>query len=399
MINLKAKICTQEVLLGIVLPGIILNILVHSCQSLDKKIEDSGIKSIIEQTHSLQLSQFSDSASFLFLENASNSMVAEINKIKESENYLFILDKEILETLFVFDKNGFFRFKIETGPGAENEPTSIHDFTIDEKEREIIILDRAKQKLFLFDFDNNYIKTIPINTFADFIEIFDNGLILLFRNIYFQKGDAFGNHQVLFMDKEGRIIKQLLQLSKGQTYQAFYESLNPLAKSNNKIVFQPALSNHVYEFSQDGGYIKTRFELGVKDILPKIKEIKAIEEFMREIDKENILYSVGLIFSTEKMHIMLYRNRDRYFFVTHRRNDNNIYAYPNIDNNLNEIQFIQPVSQDENWIYFSTPPEILTNLALRSPEAMPNIIVKSLGMDRIISGDVNPLIIKLKINN
>lgn len=86
----------------------------------------------LDNTSSIPLSTFVDSIGVVALETHDSCLIASIFKIIEQNNLLYILDQR-QHTLFCFDLNGKYHFKINNYGMGPDEYQAIEDFTITKK--------------------------------------------------------------------------------------------------------------------------------------------------------------------------------------------------------------------------------------------------------------------------
>ncbi len=95
---------------------------------------------------------------YIPLETNSNCLIGHIDKIAISDDRLYILDKDSSKKLFVFDLDGNFIGSIgEPGKGPQ-EYIKLIDFSIDEKTKEIVLLDNFR-KILIFKFSGEFVKS------------------------------------------------------------------------------------------------------------------------------------------------------------------------------------------------------------------------------------------------
>lgn len=216
-----------------------------SCNSEQSNI--AQLKLSIEEESSLNLSSLCDSVRAIPLKTNTGQPIAQIDKLSINENLIYILDKEILETLFVFDLDGHLQFQLETGPGGPMEFTSLDDFTIDYAGN-IFILNNDQRKIFVFDKNGNFQRTVTIPDFSHSIEFFQNS-IFVYRNNSYQKIDAFQNNQIIRLKLDGEVISGYLPIAKESDYLSFHESFRPFYSNPENLIFNQALNDTIYQFS------------------------------------------------------------------------------------------------------------------------------------------------------
>ncbi len=242
----------------------------------------------IEGINNLKLSSVFLSARPIILELTDNSIIGSINKMQVIEDKLIILDKSRAKSLFVFNKDGKFLYKVGERGGGPGEYTGISDFTIDIDRKIIFLMDENRQIInaydlmdgkFLYDINirDEYSKSYHIQ-FADSV---------LYTDLFYKDRRAkeqrllrsidikTGNTQNLFLDvKYNKGFNEMYFTGKGVFFsrnnnpvymQLFMDTLMTL--SNNKVLPYIVLNSKNLVNSKDientrkisGSYITGKF--------------------------------------------------------------------------------------------------------------------------------------------
>ena len=167
--NAKKTIMGKELALVLVL------FFVFSCTEKKSEIilKDISIDSKENFKKDSKLSEVIEDFRFVSLENTKNSLIGEINKIRVFNNKIFVLDALTSKSLFIFSNTGSFLYqvgRVGNGPGEFLLPM---DFTIDKKNKEIIILDAERKRMHFYSLEGEFIKTKKLDFFGDALE-YDN---------------------------------------------------------------------------------------------------------------------------------------------------------------------------------------------------------------------------------
>lgn len=93
------------------------------------------------------------------LETNDECLIGDIRKLSVENDRIFILDSDVSQKLFVFNKTGKYLFSIGQKGQGPGEYYSINDFFIDKDDRRIIIYDANLRNLHYYDWDGQYVKT------------------------------------------------------------------------------------------------------------------------------------------------------------------------------------------------------------------------------------------------
>jgi hypothetical protein len=219
-----------------------------SCSSKnDNALKSNEISIFKNNLESLNSSQFVDSISFIALETNSKNIIGSITKLIKTNDKYFILDTKSAKKLLVFSITGRFLYSIGNLGKGPGEYLNIMDFTIDDKNNYILIIDNL-QKIIKTDLDGNFIseKKVP-KDFKSFTNIVaQDGLI------YTYSGLSAGNtkkYQIIQFDRKLDPIRWLLPYKYPLPGQRRFN--NALYSFENNIYFVSFYDNVIYQRKDD----------------------------------------------------------------------------------------------------------------------------------------------------
>ena len=177
----------------------------------------------------------------------SSEPIGEITKMIVTENKIFILDAQVAQQIFVFDKTGKLLFRIKNKGRGPKEYLSIWDIQIDTARNEIFVNDAlARSYLYFSTDDGQFIRREKgiANCYAARI---DNLYINLQTN-----GQDFNdkeNWAILVTDKDSVLYKGFeFRPLQGDNY-----IVNSIYRDNDgSLLYTPINSDTVYQFSSPG---------------------------------------------------------------------------------------------------------------------------------------------------
>ncbi len=113
-------------------------------------------------------SQFFDKKKVVVLETTNESLISQINRIYSFNNKFYILDKRS-KSVYIFQENGKFIKRIKRLGSGPGEYTNLTDFTIDLKNRQLILLCDIPNSLIYLDLDGNYLNQKFKNRYERYI--------------------------------------------------------------------------------------------------------------------------------------------------------------------------------------------------------------------------------------
>lgn len=122
------------------------------------------------QQRKLNLSQLFRKAKVILLDSCSKALVGNINRTAMTGGYLFVLDKDVAKTVFMFDRNGKFIRTIGSPGKGKGEYISPSDFAIDTDRHHIYVLDRLQFRILQYDYTTGrYLTSISIHQQSNYL--------------------------------------------------------------------------------------------------------------------------------------------------------------------------------------------------------------------------------------
>jgi hypothetical protein len=243
--------------------------------------------------------------------SADDFLFKRISKIKICDDRIFILDI-ITKKLIVFDINGKGIGqvgRIGQGPG---EYIRIHEFDVDDSGN-IFFIDGTTDRLFIYDGNLKFVAVTKMPFESTMLGCLSNNK-LIFGLASWNKGDN-ASRKIAITDTEMNTGQAYLQYDE-YVDEKFIIGLSLFANDGNKILYNQAIDNYVYEFSQDGKPSNTYFfDFGNKNIPNEYKkEIEAnYDSFknyycIRDLMALNDKYILGTVWNTNTTNFIIDRN-------------------------------------------------------------------------------------------
>lgn len=126
----------------------------------DKKDGDNIVINLDKrQGSAIPLSTYFKSVQTIILETTDESLIGSINELQVFDGFIYILDRSITKSLFVFDQGGRFVRKIGRSGNGPGEHIQLSDFTLDTENGFIFVLDYGKY-IHKYRLDGTFIQTI-----------------------------------------------------------------------------------------------------------------------------------------------------------------------------------------------------------------------------------------------
>lgn len=226
-------------------------------QKQSESNEPSGMESIPItdfETYNGRFSEFAEAVEMIPLEFTEESILGEIKKVVLSEDFIFVMERDNSAGIYTFDRSGKFLYRIGSRGQGPEECADVDDFSINEKDRLIYIYDSVRKKVFVFSFDNEFIKTIPMDYSATNME-YQDGLFYLYRE------DArYGVplYSLVIKDINGDLVEKYYPMSDlPKSHDCVF------CKRENDILFAQDMNDSVFVLS--GGKLSPLYYIDYKD--------------------------------------------------------------------------------------------------------------------------------------
>jgi hypothetical protein len=138
---------------------LVLSILILSCTNKIVDKRDISID-INNKENFIDLLNYLD-GEVICLESNENCLIGQIDKVRITEDYIFVLDRRIAKAIFIFDRKGCFIRKFDKNGKGEGECLFLADFDL--YDGVLYILSGLDRKILLYDYVNDgFIKEIKL---------------------------------------------------------------------------------------------------------------------------------------------------------------------------------------------------------------------------------------------
>jgi hypothetical protein len=221
-----------------------------SCEK-NKNIETENIHQIPvnpQESLDLSFSDFFDTTLIVPLEVTPNSLIGEVSKVITTRDLVYVLDRNIAETLFVFDYQGRFLHSfsgIGSGPG---EYLRVTNFFISKDEKTIFITDLSLGKILALDQKGNFLfekKFVSGENFDDLIPYQKGFLIAKPTPDDLAVELQYLDYDLEFIEVPLKLVEQNFIMEAGSKHQFFYPG------NGGTTYFKEVLSKNLYAISPD----------------------------------------------------------------------------------------------------------------------------------------------------
>src|SRR5690606_27650390 len=314
---------------------------------------------------SINLTELFNAYEVVVLDDADGqAQLGDITNLMELDDRLIVLDNEIAQAIFVFDRAGNFLFKTERGEGP-TQTLSIEDFTIDEDNMQLIILDNGAMSIKFFDLaDGNFLQSIKINDYQYGIT-HTNGKIWL-KNSFDVAENKYNKAKIIALDPHDNeddvsITHLPLLTEEGEAYSRYVAGDIAFLKAGSTIFYAEDWGNKIYSFSENGSLLnQIEIDFGKDGFHNYSDQIDSESDLSNIFENHSTKYIMGMgnAGNSEKI-IYTVSNGGalNYFFANADLTD--IAVYEDINNDLFATPVMPFIGSSDKAVYMVYRPEFL----------------------------------------
>lgn len=330
---------------------------------------------------------------YIKLETNDDCLVGAIDKILFRNN-IYILDKKIAKSLFVFNLSGRFLFKLRNIGKGPGEFISINDFDIDVNGN-IYILDIYGKKIINFDSQGEYLKEIKLNFYSHSFCYLGLDQFVLNQN------DLSDNVFNIIYWKNGVSEKKYFPYRKSiDDKQGFHTVEYRIHHSRNSIMYCPKYTHILYNIATEGISEKYIFNFGQKKEIP-LDYLKSIS-FRDQIDylmNSDVVWYLDNFYETEKVvsFTFMYKQRKWTIFYSKETSKYELYdCLPCIGMKNNILGNLYPLGVFENQFIAKIDFSQIVSLK-KNPESI--LYKENLQLLNSLTTFPNPVLVLYELND
>lgn len=312
--------------------------------SCNKAVKNENLESIKvdikAEPIAVKFKDYFSSQKVITLETNKESIFSKIDRITFYDDKIFILDRK-LNSVLVFKENGSFLYKIKNIGRGPEEYTGLMDFTIDEKNKNIILYTHRPYGLYIHNMDGSFIKKIKLNDLYMNMASIDGKMFFLNKDI--KKEYLLFDYDIAKNEKEG-----FLEINDRDETYSNYGIGYPLLTKDKNIHLSFPYSETIYEINEKGVEAKYYVDFGAQRMPEDIyKTKKSFRELFDYGQANNYGYGICnfrenkdfITFNYQLINLVIYSKKSKKSIkVSGIKNDDMLYgsyiAHDGNDNNF-----------------------------------------------------------------
>lgn len=217
--------------------------LLVSCK--DHEIQKPGITRTLEYNkdfydYSGDYSKVVRHVDLIPLGTNANCLIGQITQIIERNGFYYIFDRDISQTLFIFDSVGNFINKIHEKGKGPRETISPMFMAMDEYTNELVLCSSVPPKILIYNALGVFKREILVSRPLNAIEVFDNDSYVVRNN-----GQE---NQICIIDKQGNSIKNIHSYNPALNSITFKD----FTRFGDKVLYHKDYVDTIYQITTEG---------------------------------------------------------------------------------------------------------------------------------------------------
>lgn len=298
-----------------------------SSVAVSDSLYSGGVETITvdEIKDEINLSDITDSVSYIPLETNKESLFAYINKLVIYKNRIYVMDNIRAKGVFIFDMQGRLIAKIGKRGGAPFEFADLWGMAIDKKNDRLVVADMRKCQVMVYSLDGEYEKHIKIPfLFTGDFDILPSGTMLFATNkdCYNTHLKKYEDYRLLYVDSTGTITRAEFKRDDNARINILYDYVRP---AGNEIGYISPFIRSIYHVSDT--CVTEKYRIDYKNYPPfdneEYQKIETMDEFHKYQNGTVRVSSNGTAENMTHLYIRT-EGKEQFFTVYDKRSKHSI---------------------------------------------------------------------------
>ena len=268
-----------------------------------------------KETELGQMNQFFDSWSLVQLETNKDCLIGEIRKIIVQPDRLYIMDSDVAEAVFIFDREGNWINTIARKGRGPGEYINFTDIEYDTHTQQLYML--CGNKIMIFDRDGEYVSSVNTRFVPNEIAIADDYFVI---STTVSQGQFTSS--VIICDRNMQVISQFFPRPR-EWNSISSRSGSPFSTYKNNIYYFPGENTYVYNIAKDSVDAKLMYDFGRFNLPENLKGPGRTPDKLRAI--QAYVSHMTLFQETDKYFISAVLLNGRYYLVFNSKDNEQEY--------------------------------------------------------------------------
>lgn len=340
-------------------------------------IDQSNLQTIRVSSDAIQEGNLSDLLKItdvIYLENT--APIGQIHKLLLYNDLLCIFDKDITNTVQLYDRTGRYLRTIGQKGEGPGEYKQIHDVQVNPYTNLLDIWDGMSQKMLSFDESGHLLHERPIDIFSAVFGVLDTSTYLFYKGNSIMEPGL--DYKLIAIDAADQTVKgKFFQIREGEDQFKVQDPaimLNYNA-ANGKHYFYRLFDDHIYSFK--GQKMNVDYAIDFQNQSPRYEQINFNQDNQKVISEWlfNPAYfsMVGRAMETDRRLFFTFGKGNGIVYAFHNKQTHNTRFYLRLRNDITGTTVPQPLNADKRGnLYFADEPGMYVE-SIRSAARYKNV--------------------------
>lgn len=243
-----------------------------------------------------------DTIRYIKLELTEESIIGYIQKITVYENRIYILDTQT-SSLFIFDMDGNYIFKIANTGQAPKEYWQLDFFDIDSENNQIVLTDLMKYRIMRYDLNGKFIYSTKIPFWVEGVAPNPNKSFVVYSNFRDNSAKLKQEYNLMYLDSSMNVRKAYFPYNSSTIKDIGFKFLTPQASVfypyKEKFCFFSPYQNSIYELIDNDLVLKYSVDFGNESL--DMETLMYMPDKAEARLKRDDFYSINRVQETDKL--------------------------------------------------------------------------------------------------
>jgi hypothetical protein len=193
---------------------------------------------LIDEVKYVNCSDVLTLSKYICLETTEECLIGKIDNVLLIDSFLYVLDKDLSKSIYVFDYEGTFLKKLSNEGKGPGEYASLSCMAYDKWTKEILVLDRTGRKLMKFNLKGDILESVGLEDGYSFFRVLDEEKIVFFSNY-----SSYENKQFSICLKNGQLVRKFWSMPLGQKGYGIMDDI--FSKHTDSCIFSIPYDNKI----------------------------------------------------------------------------------------------------------------------------------------------------------
>ncbi|OQP61071.1 hypothetical protein A3860_04965 [Niastella vici] len=300
-----------------------------------------------------------DSIRYVKLETNNYNLIGRIDELYFDDGLIFVVDKEIASSVFIFDKEGKIISKIHNVGKGPGEYLGVNNVAIDRRHKRILLYDMYSRKINYYDYKGRFLKEERTMIYFSDIKIHPKTGEYVFAtygipNLHIP---SLAYNYLIVGDSTKKFNHKGIPFTPELSVLSLWGNFG-LNDNNNLIGYTPRFSDSILAFNvaADKLLVKYIFDCGANGLKYENKYTMDTKELYTYLNKKELLYFNGKYIETNKYLYFTLVTENKIVHGLYEKGTQQLVVTSGVGNdNYTVPVFAMPVTNFDDWFVGVVP--------------------------------------------